>query len=121
MKKQKIKVNTKGGLLAAFECAKGYYGPTVIKLFNHTYTLSPAYIYSKEEWKMLAQHPYPVIYMNGDYHCRHCGEVGSKLQAIACCLDKEPINRKVDWADYIKNISKAKSKIRRIPAKELLF
>ena len=32
MRPQKIIVNTKGGLMAAIECAKDYFGPTDIQL-----------------------------------------------------------------------------------------
>ena len=75
MKAQKITVTTKGGLLAAFECAKDYYGPTHIAIKR-------------------------------------------KLKDGLIILS--PSGNSVDTKTYIKNITAAKKKIRRISAKELL-
>lgn len=86
MKAQRIKVNTKGGLLAAFECAKDYCGPTNIELKRFSgetiFNIKPGEYNSKDK-----VFPY--------YRC---------------------------WSQKVWNsfINKAKSKIRKIPAKELL-
>ena len=88
MKEQRIRVNTKGGLLTAFECCKDFCGITNIILVRST-----------GESEYIIRYNFDVLILNI-----------SKIHVTS----EEVFNKWVQW------INKAKSKIRKIPAKELL-
>ena len=130
MKQQRITVNTKGGLLAAFECAKGVRLSTIITLKTKSKTiifnLSPFFGYklmTKKEWNNAARHPIKTSKNQKlDYKCNLCGELWwYNTDAILCCLDKYYVKIGKSTIEYNISINKDKAKIRKIPAKELLL
>lgn len=102
MKEQNITVNTKGGLIAAFECAKDFLGKTNIKLIRRSgiteYILDP-----KSDWineNQRRTYTYGEVYTQSDIVYRY--EFSNWL------------------VPYNKSINKCKAKISKIPAIDLL-
>ena len=129
MHQQKIKVNTKGGLLSAFECAKSVGIPTTIILvtkskdviFNLTPFNTMQYL-TKKEWNLTAERPRRMRKSWGiQYQCKCCKKYyDTNGDAILCCFDQYYAKIGQTLKDYNKSIERAKRNIRRIPAKDLL-